>query len=113
MARIFNVANNIGFDVRSRSAAEIINSALKSDFPPVEISFAGVRFISRSFTDELCAILDSSPAVQLSYMSPAVENMFTVVRSGRERERIRPKEGIAVKSFENIKELSAFMRKQK
>lgn len=112
MERIFNVAEVIGTDVRSRSAANLIREALNSPVPPAQISFAGVNFVSRSFTDELCVILDSFPALSVTDMAASVRTMFDVVTRSRAKDRVRPAEDGTIKSFDNVKAFFAFMRNQ-
>lgn len=112
MERIFNVAELIGTDVRSRSAANSIREALNSSTPPTSISFDGVSFMSRSFTDELCVILDSFPALSVTGMIPSVRSMFDIVIRSRAQTRVRPSEDSAIKNFDNVKDFFAFMRNQ-
>lgn len=102
----------IGTDVRSRSAANRIREALNSPVPPTQISFAGVDFMSRSFTDELCVILDSFPVLSVTDMAASVRTMFDVVRQSRAKDRIRPTEDSTIKNFDNVKAFFAFMRNQ-
>lgn len=112
MERIFKVADSIGTDVRSRSAANLIREALLSPIPPTQISFAGVGFISRSFTDELCVILDSFPTLSVTDMATSVRTMFDVVIKSRANDRVRPAEDSTIKNFDNVKAFFAFMRNQ-
>lgn len=112
MERIFNVAETIGTDVRSRSAANAIKDALNSVTPPTQISFDGVAFMSRSFTDELCAILDMAPTLLVTNMNNAVRTMFDVVLRSRVSERVRSSEEGEIRNFKNVKDFFAFMRKQ-
>lgn len=100
----------MGSDVRSRSAAKSIITAITSPNPPECLSFAGVNFISRSFTDELCVIISQFPTLRVVDMDDGVKNMYQAVLAGRSVRRVRPTEDAVIKSFDNIKELSAFMR---
>lgn len=112
MKHPLKVAEVIGTDVRSRSAANRIREALNSPVPPTQISFAGVDFMSRSFTDELCVILDSFPVLSVTDMAASVRTMFDVVRQSRAKDRIRPTEDSMIKNFDNVKAFFAFMRNQ-
>ena len=112
MEHIFNIAESIGTDVRSRAAADSIMKALQSQLPPEELSFAGVEFISRSFTDQLCIILEQFPAVSVTGMSKPVETMFDIVKKSRQSTRVRHSEDSSIKNFSNVKDFFAFMRNQ-
>ena len=54
---IIKISALISSDVRSRSNAEIIRSAIDGISDKVILDFSGVSFVSRSFTDELCSIV--------------------------------------------------------
>ena len=79
----------IGTELRSRAEAKKVldwfNSYAKND---VVIDYVGVRFISRSFADELCGIIDDMN--KLYHISEIDQNInisttITIVRNGRNK----------------------------
>lgn len=83
----------IGTEVRSRNNADKVRLALEvnngSDTPRI-IDFSGVSFVSRSFADELCNIMDENKDVKLANETDFVKRMIDTVLSGRKRVRQRP-----------------------
>ncbi len=109
MAHI-NIIETIGADVRSRSAVDIICKFISSTNTSVILDFEGVSFISRSFSDELCVLISQFPEIEICNMTTGVKNMFEVVKNSRSKKRIRSYENVVVKNFDNMKELSAYLR---
>ena len=89
MGKIVKIEELIGTDVRSRSNA--------------------VTFVSRSFADELCNILDKFKNVELENMDHIVQSMIDAVKSGRTKKRIRSEDNSEIKVFDNIDSLSSFL----
>ena len=110
MEKIFKVSELIGTDIRSRSNAEIIRRAIDGVKGEIVLDFSGVSFISSSFTDELCAIMEQSDKIRLSGMTDFVKSMIETVASGRTRKRERHKEDSEMKEFKDIESLSEFLR---
>ncbi len=109
MEKIFKVSELIGTDIRSRSNAEIIRGAIDGVKGEIVLDFSGVSFISRSFTDELCAIMEQSDKIRLSGTTDFVKSMIETVASGRTRKRERHKEDSEMKEFKDIESLSEFL----
>ena len=55
---VIKISTLISGKVRSRSNAEIIRSAIDGISDKIILDFSGVSFVSRSFTDELCSIVE-------------------------------------------------------
>lgn len=108
---IIKISALISSDVRSRYNAEIIRSAIDGISGKVILDFSGVSFVSRSFTDELCSILEHSKniAIDMTSMSEIVKTMIEAVKKGREKRRTRTKDNSEIKEFHDIESLSKFL----
>ena len=84
-----DVAKLISKDIGSRDSIKIIDKKARSDKEgAVVLDFSGVRFISRSFADELIMYLDShDPHYQLQNATGDAEKMIEVVRKSRKTPR--------------------------
>ena len=109
MGKIVKIEELIGTDVRSRSNAGIIQAALDGETDKVVLDFSMVTFVSRSFADELCNILDKFKNVELENMDHIVQSMIDAVKSGRTKKRIRSEANSEIKVFDNIDSLSSFL----
>lgn len=102
----------IGTELRSRAEAKKVldwfNSYAKND---VVIDYVGVRFISRSFADELCGIIDNMN--KLYHISEIDQNInisttITIVRNGRKKPKNVKLTGDTVE-LTDMKSLSEFL----
>lgn len=109
MGKIVKIAELIGTDVRSRSNAGIIQAALDGERGPVVLDFSGVTFVSRSFADELCNILDELHNTQLSNTTQIVQSMIDAVKAGRSEKRVRIDDNTEIKEFDSFESLSSFL----
>ncbi|WP_302994190.1 hypothetical protein [Parabacteroides goldsteinii] len=109
MEKVFKIAELISTDVRSRSNAGILQAAIDGVKETIVLDFAGVTFISRSFTDELCAILESLNNVRLNNTSDFVQSMIDVVCEGRKKQRVRITDNSEIKEFHDVESLSSFL----
>ena len=104
------VAELISSDVRSRSNAEKIRNELIISSQDVILDFAGVTFISRSFTDELFNIKDEyNKDLSLINMTNIVKSMTYAVKNSRNNKRVRIKGDSEIKEFDDIQSLSDFL----
>jgi hypothetical protein len=88
MKKTIKMAEVISSDIRSRKNADLIK-AIIAPGDDVTLDFLGVTFISRSFADEICNIIDYSDAtISKCNMCPFVQNMLNVVASGRSKKRV-------------------------
>lgn len=100
----------ISTDIRSRSNAEIIREAVEGVKESITLDFEGVIFISRSFTDELCNIMDRHKGVmELSNTSDLVHSMIKTVSESRKSKRVRPTGNYEMKEFKDMESLSSFL----
>lgn len=110
MENNINIRSLIGSEVRSRTNAEKIANALLNNKKICIIDFDGVTFISRSFADELCNIMDQNSRIRLVNETPFVKRMIDVVLAGRKRVRQREDSDNSIISFSSIDELKEFMQ---
>lgn len=108
---IIKISALISSDVRSRSNAEIIRSAIDGISDKVVLDFSGVSFVSRSFTDELCLIIEhcKNITIDMVNMSDIVRTMIEAVKKGRENRRVRIKDDSEIREFDDIESLSKFL----
>ena len=109
MENTLKIAELIGTDIRSRANAEIIRAVLDGVDGTWVLDFGGVTFMSRSFTDELCVLLEANPNITIANANEFVRTMIDIVASGRKQKRVRPKDNSVVKEFEDMESLSAFV----
>lgn len=74
------------------------------------IDFNGVKFVSRSFADELCNIADDL-GNRISYvnMEKVVEEMITAVANSRKKEKERGLSRPRILQFNDVESLSNFI----
>ncbi len=109
MGKIIKIAEIIGTDVRSRSNAGIIQAEIDGEVNEVTIDFSNVTFVSRSFVDELCNIMDKCDNVKLKNMTSFIQSMVDAVKQGRNQKRVRNNDNSEIKEFEDIESLSSFL----
>lgn len=108
---VLKIAKMISTDIRSRSNAEIIRTAVNNNVTEtITLDFSGVEFISRGFTDELCNIMDEQgERLNLSGMSDLVSSMIKTVSEGRKTKRARPIENAEMIECKDMESLSSFL----
>ena len=111
MEHTFNISNLIGKDIRSRSNANIIRSVIDGVKGNITLDFSGVSFISRSFADELCNVVEERGdiSISLSNLSELVSSMIQAVRNGRTDGKRKAMTESEVKEFEDMKSLESFL----
>lgn len=72
------------------------------------MDFSNVTFISRSFADELCDIMDEYSGVRLMNESPLVERMINIVMTCRKRIRQRNTNTPSIENLNTMEEVSRF-----
>lgn len=108
MEKVINIRTLIGTEARLRPNADLIRQALKENEECHVIDFDGVNFVSRSFADELCNILDENNQLRLTNESPLVKRMIDVVLASRKRVRTRDDDEEIVK-LTTMDELEKFV----
>lgn len=103
------IAELISTDIRSRANAEIIRSAIDGIRGDIILDFAGVVFVSRSFTDELYNIMREHKNISLKNMSNIVISMLDAVTKGRNSKRVFKENDSEIKEFDDMSSLSSFL----
>ena len=113
MKQEIKISTLISTDVRSRSNAEIIRNEIDVTSDKVVLDFSGVCFISRSFTDELCSVIEhlKNVTIDIDNMSDIVKTMMEAVKNSRKNKRIRSKDNSEIKEFDDMEDLSDFFSK--
>ena len=107
MAQTIKIFDFLGAEARQRVSADKIRNEI-SDDKQVLLDFTDVTFISRSFADELCNIIQQTGALVLN-MQPIVKNMYDTVRKGRQRQRERTDNDGDVVTFPNSQAFMSFL----
>ena len=98
-------------DLYTRSRASELRKCINDDADEVILDFEGIGFMSRSFADEFCNIIDdmNSKKFTLVNENSDVATMMTKVRDGRNRERKRGVENAKMYEFQDMESLSEFL----
>lgn len=106
MAHSINLFNLFGAEIRSRSNVEKLRRSM-SDINGSVMDMSGVVFISRSFADELCILIEQGAKVVNAY--GIVESMINVVQTGRNKKRIHTDEQATIIKMDDMKSLSEYL----
>lgn len=109
MENVLKISELISTDVRSRYNAGIIRSAMDGLEGDIVLDFTEVTFISRSFTDELCTIVEKHQNIKIVNTIKEVKSMIDAVTSGRKQKRKRIKDDSEIKEFTDIESLTSFL----
>lgn len=109
MDKKLKISELISTDIRSRANAEIIRAELDGVKGNVILDFAGVTFVSRSFTDELYNVMCEYGNIKLDNTSDFVKSMIDTVTLGRKTKRTFSEEKSEIKEFDDMKSLSLFL----
>ena len=98
-------------DLYTRSRASELRACINENANEITLDFDGIGFMSRSFADEVCNIIDDLPSKAFAFINQNedVEAMMTIVREGRNRERIRGVGNAKIYEFKDMESLSAFL----
>lgn len=98
-------------DLYTRSRASELRNCINDDADEVTLDFEGIGFMSRSFADEVCNIIDDmgGKTFTLVNQNSDVATMMTKVRDGRSRERKRGVENAKMYEFQDMESLSEFL----
>lgn len=98
-------------DLFTRSRASELVSSINDKADEVTLDFDGVSFMSPSFADEVCNIIDDMPSKAFIFINQNedVAAMMAKVREGRNREWIRGVGNAKIYEFKDIESLSAFL----
>lgn len=86
-----HIKSLLGTEIRSRmtNGDRIRNEIRKAGTPAILLDFSEVQFVSRSFADELCMILDEHPNIKIFGDQGVVRSMIDTVMTARKRVRQR------------------------
>ena len=98
-------------DLYTRSRASELRACINDEADEVTLDFEGIGFMSRSFADEVCNIIDD---IKDKYFTLVNQNndvamMMTKVRDGRNRERKRGVGNAKMYEFDDIEKLEEFL----
>ena len=98
-------------DLYTRSRAAELRSCINDEANEVTLDFEAIGFMSRSFADEVCNIIDdmNDKTFTLVNQNQDVAMMMTKVREGRNRERKRGVGNAKIYEFKDMKSLEAFL----
>lgn len=107
MKEIIKLHDLLGPEIRSRSNAEILREKIAEHSGSI-IDLSDVSFISRSFADELCILVEKH-IIQLRNASGVVQNMLSVVSESRKKKRVRKTDDTKIKEFDDMESLTSFL----
>ena len=98
-------------DLYTRSRASELRASISPDADQVTLDFEGIGFMSRSFADEVCNIIDDLKDKTFAFIgqNSDVATMMTKVREGRSRERKRGVGNAKMYEFKDMESLSEFL----
>ena len=98
-------------DLYTRSRASELRTCINDKADEVTFDFEGIGFMSRSFADEVCNIIDdmNDKTFTLVNQNEDVSTMMTKVREGRSRERKRGVGNAKMYEFKDMKSLEEFL----
>ena len=98
-------------DLYTRSRASELRSCINVQADEVILDFEGIGFMSRSFADEVCNIIDDMSDKVFTFINQNedVSTMMTIVRDGRSRERKRGVGNAKMLEFDNMEKLSEYL----
>lgn len=109
MDKVFYISELISTDIRSRANANIIRSAIDGIESNIVLDFDGVKFISRSFADELYNVMEEHNGITLTNESDFVKSMMDAVTQGRKNKRTSFEESSEIKEIKDMKGLESFL----
>ena len=98
-------------DLYTRSRASELRACINKDATEVVFDFEGIGFMSRSFADEVCNIMDDNKNIKFvsTNRNADVEAMMNKVAEGRSQERKRGISNATIHKFEDMESLSEFL----
>ncbi len=111
MKQTLSLKNIYEADLFSRSRVSQLLQYINNDADEVVLDFDGINFISRSFADELCNVIDDNKDRKFVFTRQAseVQTMLSRVQEGRKQERKRGIMHPQMHSFNNMESLSSFL----
>lgn len=98
-------------DLYTRSRASELRLCIHDEATEVILDFTGIGFMSRSFADEICNIIDDNTDKQFGFINRTtdVEAMMEKVTEGRNQERKRGISNATIHKFKDMESLSEYL----
>lgn len=98
-------------DLYTRSRASELRACINDEADEVTLDFEGIGFMSRSFADEVCNIIDDMNGKTFTVINQNddVATMMIKVREGRNRERKRGVGNAKMYEFKDMESLEEFL----
>ena len=98
-------------DLYTRSRASELRACIHEEATEVTLDFEGIGFMSRSFADEVCNIMDDNKSIKFEFINrnADVEAMMNKVAEGRCQERKRGISNATIHKFEDMESLTEFL----
>ena len=98
-------------DLYTRSRASELRARINDEADEVTLDFEGIGFMSRSFADEVCNIIDDMNGKTFTVINQNddVATMMIKVREGRNRERKRGVGNAKMYEFKDMESLEEFL----
>lgn len=111
MEQIIKLNTIYSADLYTRSRALELHACINKDATMVTLDFEGIGFMSRSFADEVCNIIDDNKDVIFKFVNrnSDIEAMMTKVSDSRSQERKRGISNAKVHKFKDMDSLSEFL----
>jgi hypothetical protein len=111
MKQIIKLNTIYSADLYTRSRASELRSCINAEATEVTLDFEGIGFMSRSFADEVCNIMDDNMHIKFEFINrnSDIEAMMVKVAEGRSQERKRGICNATIHKFKDMKSLSEFL----
>ena len=111
MKQVIRLKDIYSDDLYTRSRASELRTCINEDNEMVVLDFDQIGFMSRSFADELCNIIDDSKNISFEFINRngEIETMMNKVIEGRSQERKRGVSNAKIHRFEDMESLSEFL----
>ena len=98
-------------DLYTRSRASELRACINDEADEVTLDFEGIGFMSRSFADEVCNIIDDMNGKTFTVINQNddVSTMMIKVREGLNRERKRGVGNAKMYEFKDMESLEEFL----
>ena len=112
MKQIIKLNTIYSADLYTRSRASELRACIIEEATEVTLDFEGIGFMSRSFADEVCNIMDDNKNIKFEFINrnADVEAMMTKVSEGRSQERKRGICNAKIHKFKDMESLSDFLQ---
>ena len=98
-------------DLYTRSRASELRARILDNSDHVLLDFDNIGFMSRSFADEVCNIMDDmkNRTFEMINLNEDVKTMLSKVKESRNRERKRGMDSSKMYEFNDLESLSKFL----